>query len=75
MKLAELKLLTEAAKYHLDAFYDRSIRSWTIICKDQQGNQVGDAVFVASRREKDLITLKDFELPEEDSNTSNKDNK
>jgi hypothetical protein len=25
----------EAPKYTLDRFYDRSIRSWTILCKDK----------------------------------------
>ena len=31
-----------------DVFYDRGIRSWTIIEKNASGNQVGDASYAAS---------------------------
>lgn len=53
------------AKYTLDLFYDRSIRSWTILCKDQDDNQVGEAIHVYSKPEALAITLEDFDLPKE----------
>jgi len=58
-------LADSKAKYTLDRFYDRSIRSWTVLCKDEDGNQVGDAVHVYSRGEAIAVTLADFELPKD----------
>lgn len=55
----------EAPKYTLDRFYDRSIRSWTILCKDENDFQVGDAVHVYSRGEAIAVTLADFDLPKD----------
>ena len=52
-------------KYKLDRFYDRSIRSWTILCKDENDFQVGEAVHVYSRKEAMEVTLDDFDLPKE----------
>jgi len=31
--------------FHIDSFYDRNIRLWTAIVKDQDGNQIGDAQY------------------------------
>lgn len=53
------------AKYTLDRFYDRSIRSWTILCKDENDYQVGEAVHVYSKLEALAITLEDFDFPKE----------
>jgi hypothetical protein len=55
----------EAPKYTLDRFYDRSIRSWTILCKDENDYQVGEAVHVYSRKEAMEVTLDDFDLPKD----------
>lgn len=46
--------------YTIDCFYDRSIRSWTILCKDENDYQVGDAIYVYSKAEALDITLSDF---------------
>jgi hypothetical protein len=35
----------------VDRFYDRHIRLWTLLLKDEHGNQIGDAVYAGSKRE------------------------
>ena len=32
-----------------DIFYDRSIRLWTLLWKDEENNQVGDAEYYDSK--------------------------
>lgn len=39
----------------IDQWYDRRTRSWVVQRMDAQGNQVGDAEYVYTRREADLI--------------------
>lgn len=46
-KLAECKVVR---------WFDKSIKSWTVILEDKDGNQVGDAIVVGSRSEAKAIT-------------------
>lgn len=39
----------------VDRWYDRHSRSWVVQKKDADGNQIGNAEYVGSRREADLI--------------------
>ena len=40
--------------YRIDSFYDRSLRLWTALIKDADGNQVGEAEY--SPREDTAVT-------------------
>ena len=44
----------------LEKWYDRQTRSWVIQLKDPDGNQVGEAIYVASRKEANQISKDDF---------------
>lgn len=44
----------------LDRWYDRQTRSWVIQLLDPEGNQVGEAIYVASKKEANQITKEDF---------------
>lgn len=37
--------------YKVDRWYDRRTRSWVIQLKDKEGNQIGNAIYVASKGE------------------------
>lgn len=44
--------------YSIDAWYDRSIRLWTCLWRDEEGNQHGIAQYAVRRSEKDeLVNL------------------
>lgn len=38
-------------------WYDKQFRVWVIQIKDGDGNQVGDAIMVYSKREADLVVI------------------
>lgn len=44
----------------LDRWYDRKNRTWVVQAKDSAGNQVGDAIYVATKREAMNCSLVDF---------------
>lgn len=41
--------------YSIEAWYDRSIRLWTCLWLDEEGNQHGIAQYAVNRAEKDLV--------------------
>jgi hypothetical protein len=41
--------------YTIEAWYDRSIRLWTCLWLDEEGNQHGIAQYAVNRAEKDLV--------------------
>jgi hypothetical protein len=41
--------------YIIEAWYDRSIRLWTCLWLDEEGNQHGIAQYAVNRAEKDLV--------------------
>jgi len=47
-------------KYVVDYWYDRHTRSWCVQCVDSQGNQVGEARFVYTKREAQQFTVEDL---------------
>jgi len=44
------------AECHIERWYDRSIRSWTVVLKDKDDNQVGDSIVVGTQGEAKKIT-------------------
>jgi hypothetical protein len=42
-------------KYIIDYWYDRSLRLWTCLWLDEEGNQHGCAQYAVRRAEKDLV--------------------
>ncbi|TVY09920.1 hypothetical protein [Paenibacillus cremeus] len=42
---------TEQKPAKVDKWYDRGTRSWVVQLKDHEGNQIGDAIYVASKSE------------------------
>ena len=40
-----------AKPFSIDMWYSRSERSWVVRIKDEEGNQIGDAVYVYSKPE------------------------
>lgn len=45
----------------VDRWYDRPARSWVIQLKDAQGNQIGDAVYVATRAEAKRVSVESMQ--------------
>jgi hypothetical protein len=41
--------------YTIDSWYDRSLRLWTCLWLDEEGNQHGCAQYAVRRAEKDLV--------------------
>jgi hypothetical protein len=46
----------------LDRWYDRSTRSWIVRAVDAEGNQIGDAIYVATKGEALAVKLSDFRI-------------
>ena len=47
----------------IDRWFDREVKSWTILLKDLDGNQIADAEYVGSKREAELYKgASDFTL-------------
>lgn len=46
--------------YHIERFYDKFTKSWVAMLKDEEGNQVADAIYVYSKLEIQKITEEDF---------------
>lgn len=44
--------------YTIESWYDRSIRLWTCLWLDEEGNQRGIAQYAVNRAEKDAIVAK-----------------
>lgn len=36
-------------------WYDKQFRTWVVQCKDDKDNQVGDAIYVYTKREAELV--------------------
>lgn len=47
----ELKDSEERIPTTVDRWYDRRTSSWIVQLKDREGNQIGQAVYVGTRRE------------------------
>lgn len=57
----------------LDRWYDKSTRNWIITLKDKAGNQVGDAIFVATstdakgiKKTNPAFNVRDFDAENEE---------
>lgn len=44
------------AECHIERWYDKSIRSWTVVLKDKDDNQVGDSIVVGDKATAQSIT-------------------
>ena len=45
----------------IDKWYDKFTKSWVVQLKDENDYQIGDAIYVYSKREADNITIEDFQ--------------
>ncbi len=44
----------------IERWYDRSSKNWIVQLLDPEGNQVGNAIYVYSKKEANAITKEDF---------------
>jgi hypothetical protein len=51
----ERKKMAQTVQYQIECFYDRSIRLWTCLWLDAEGNQHGCAQYAVRRAEKDQL--------------------
>ncbi|MFA6199194.1 MAG: hypothetical protein WC679_02145 [Bacteroidales bacterium] len=46
--------------YHIEFFYDKSIRLWTALLLDEEGNEVSTALYESTKNKIKKLTIKDF---------------
>ena len=48
--------------HRIERWYDKYSRCWVVQLKDEEGNQVADAIYVHSRKEAESTAESDFVL-------------